>query len=139
VLVETARWSNEPVGTVLKRPWTFKTVCEPTCRKIFLRWTLYGPSETQLKSRGGFFTAKFPPVMVPCYYPTHGYSGIMRPFGESHDAYKVWWSLDRTRIHALERQIQTGCYRGPRHPSWTRWLAVPNSRWHHPRRTGAAL
>jgi hypothetical protein len=139
VLVERVHWSNEPVGTVLKRPWTFNTVCEPACRKIFFRQTLYGPSETQLEPRGQVFTARFPPVRIPCYYPTHGYSGIMRAYGQSHDVYRLWWSSDRTRIHALERQVQTGCYKTSDPPTWTRWLAIPNTRWHHQPRAGIAF
>src|SRR6185437_8572914 len=56
------KMSNEPPGTVLKRPWTFRKVCNPSCHRVFLRWTLYGPSITRLVPHGSFYTANFPPV-----------------------------------------------------------------------------
>jgi len=114
--------TNQPPGTVLRRPWNFHSVCRGTCKLVFSRWTLYGPSVTPLVKHGRFFIAQFPPVEVPCAYP-RGSSYPRHPFGQSHDRYKLWWSSDRTEIYAIERRIQTGCYRTP-DPDVTRWHAI---------------
>lgn len=119
--------SNQPPGTVLKRPWTFKKTCIPSCRRMFLRWTLYGPSVTRLVAHGGFFTAKFPPVEVPCTYP-RGSSYTRHRFGQSHDSYRLRWSADGRRINAVEYRLETGCYPTPDPPDVTRWTAVRASR-----------
>jgi hypothetical protein len=115
--------SNQPPGTMLKRPWSFRKRCDPACRILFLRWTLYGPSVTRLVAHGGFFTAKFPPVRVPCVYP-RGSSYVRHPYGESHDSYRLWWSADGRRIDAVEHRVETGCYPTPEPPDLTRWTAV---------------
>ncbi len=114
--------SNEPPGTVLKRPWTFKRVCDPSCHRVFLRWTLYGPSITRLVAHGRFYTANFPPVEVPCVYPRGSHYTHHR-YGGSHDNYKLWWSADGKHVHAMERQTETGCYPTPGVPTLTRWSA----------------
>lgn len=137
VLVGGSR--NEPVGTVLKRPWTLKKNCGVSCATYLFRWTLYGPSETRLEPHGRFFIAKFPPVRVPCAYPTRGYSGVMHAYGESHDVYEIRRPLGRTLIHAIEHQVQTGCYKGVGAPSWTSWWAVPNRFWHGLQQAGSAI
>jgi hypothetical protein len=124
VTSQPATYSNQPVGAVLKRPWTFVKSCKSSCHTLFLRQTLYGPSATELvPTAGGLFTAVFPPVTVPCYY-TRDYSGPRHPFGQSHDSYKLWWSADRGEIHAVELRTQTGCYPTAEAPDVTRWRAT---------------
>src|SRR4051794_2080567 len=115
--------SNEPPGTVLKRPWTFKKTCNPACHTVFFRWTLYGPSVTNRVPHGRIYTADFPPVEVPCVYPG-GSNYTRHAYGQSHDSYRVWWSADRKRVVALEHQTETGCYRTPGLPTVTRWSAI---------------
>jgi hypothetical protein len=128
VVGERASYSNEPVGTVLKRPWTFRKICNSSCHRVFFRQTLYGPSVTRLiPAGGGRYTAAFPPVTVPCYY-TRDYPHARHPFGQSHDSYKLWWSANREKIRAVEHQTQTGCYRTEEPPSVTRWFATRNQR-----------
>jgi hypothetical protein len=119
--------TNQPPGTVLKRPWDFHKVCRGTCKIVFSRWTLYGPSATWLVKHGRFFTARFPPVRVPCSYP-RGSSYPHRLFGQSHDYYKLWWSSDGSQIRATEHRTQTGCYRTPDPPDVTRWQATRATR-----------
>lgn len=114
--------TNEPPGAVLRRPWSFRRVCVRSCRIVFSRWTLYGPSVTVLVMHGRAFTAKFPPVTVPCAYP-RGSSYPRRRYGQSHDSYRLWWSHDHTQIHAIEHRTETGCYRTPDPPDVTRWRA----------------
>lgn len=115
--------TNQPLGAVLKRPWEFHKVCRGTCKIAFSRWTLYGPSVTWLVRHGRAFTASFPPVRVPCSYPRG--SSYPRHFsGQSHDYYKLWWSSDGIRIHAIEHRIATGCYQTPDPPDVTRWQAT---------------
>ena len=124
VWVPPKTMSNQPRGTVLKRPWDFHRVCrDGDCKFMFSRWTLYGPSATWLVQHGRFFTARFPPVRVPCTYP-QGSSYTRHPYGQSHDYYKLRWSSNRTRIGAIERRIQTGCYRRTDPPDITRWRAT---------------
>lgn len=115
--------SNQPPGAVLKRPWDFHEVCRRACKIVFSRWTLYGPSATWLVKHGRFFTARFPPVRVPCSYP-RGSSYPRHLSGQSHDYYKLWWSSDGNWIHAIEHRTQTGCYRTPDPPDVTRWQAT---------------
>ncbi len=79
--------ADEPAGTTLKRPWTFKTVCQSSCHTLFLRQTLYGPSETTLTAHDGIYTATFPPVTVPCA-TAPGSSGL-------YDSYTLQWSPNR--------------------------------------------
>lgn len=114
--------SNQPPGTVLKRPWAFHRSC-PRCQIVFSRLTLYGPSATKLVKHGRYFTAKFPPVKVPCSYP-RGSSYRRRPSGQSHDYYRLWMAADGASIHATEWRSQTGCYRTPDPPDVTRWHAT---------------
>lgn len=116
--------TNQPPGTVLKRPWAFGRECHRTCKVVFSRLTLYGRSVTSLARHGRrFFTARFPPVRVPCSYP-RGSSYHRRQYGQSHDSYELWWSSDRTRIHAVEHRLQTGCYSTTDPPDVTRWNAT---------------
>src|SRR5262245_62072541 len=37
VVLRQDAWSNQPVGAVLKRPWTFRKSCQSSCRTLFLR------------------------------------------------------------------------------------------------------
>jgi hypothetical protein len=115
--------TNQPPGTVLKRPWAFGKECHGTCKIVFARMTLYGRSVTSLARHGRFLTAKFPPVKVPCSYP-RGSSYSRRRYGQSHDYYKLRWSSDGTRIHAIEYRLQTGCYKTTDPPDVTRWQAT---------------
>lgn len=115
--------SDQPPGTVLERPWVFRQTCQRTCKIAFARGTLYGPSMTWLVKDGRFFTAKFPPVTVPCSYPK-GSSYPRRLTGQSRDSYKLWWSSDHSRLHAIEHRLETGCYRTPGPPDVTRWQAT---------------
>jgi hypothetical protein len=121
---QSAQFTNEPIGTVLHRPWSFETVCKGTCQIVFLRQTLYGPSATELIAAGSDrYTASFPPVRVPCAY-TATYSGPRRPFGESHDYYVLYGDPGGSELTATEQQVQTGCYPGTEPPGLTRWHAV---------------
>ncbi len=122
--------ANQPPGTVLRRPWEFQKVCWGPCKVEFSRWTLYGPSQTLLVRHGHFFTAKFPPVRVPCAYP-RGSSYPRHSYGQSHDSYKLWWSNDHNHIHAIEHRTETGCYRTPDPPDVTRWHATHTARKPH--------
>ncbi len=115
--------TNQPPGTVLERPWAFSRECRRTCKIVFSRMTLYGRSVTSLTRHGRFFTAKFPPVRVPCSYP-EGSSYPRRRYGQSHDSYKLRWSSDPTQIHAIERRRETGCYDTTDPPDVTRWHAT---------------
>lgn len=124
VSVEPNVDSNQPVGTALRRPWSFEEVCQETCKVVFSRMTLYGPSLTWLLQRGTLFVAKFPPVTVPCSYPRE-YTGPRQISGESHDEYELWWSDDGTRLEASEQRVQTGCYPPPNLPDETHWEASP--------------
>jgi hypothetical protein len=125
VIKEPVRRSSAPVGTVLNRPWSFHRECNLKCRIIFLRFTLYGPSVTSLVRSGEVYIAKFPPVRVHCYYLRGSrYPRERHYFGASHDSYTLWWSPDGSRITAIERQYETGCYPPPRPVDITRWHAV---------------
>jgi hypothetical protein len=115
--------TNQPPGTVLRRPWYFRRTCEETCEIVFARWTLYGPSATRLQKRGRFYVARFPPVTVPCSYP-RGSSYPRHLSGQSHDTYRLRWSRDGARIHAVEHRVQTGCYETPEAPDITHWHAT---------------
>jgi hypothetical protein len=115
--------TNQPAGTILKRPWSFHRVCHGTCRVMFARWTLYGPSVTRLAKQGRFFIARFPPVRVPCAYP-RGSSYPRHRYGQSHDRYRLWWSDDGATIRAVEQRTQTGCYGRADPPDLTRWRAT---------------
>jgi hypothetical protein len=115
--------SNQPVGSIRERPWSFEEVCRARCEIVFTRGTLYGPSVTRLVKRGRFFFADFPPVKVPCSYPP-GSSYPRRSSGQSHSRYKLRWSSDRTRLLAIEHRFQTGCYPTTDPPDVTRWVAT---------------
>ena len=117
--------SNQPEGTTLKRPWSFKEVCADTCKIAFRRETLYGPSATWLVPHESFFTAEFPAVTVPCAYPEDS-TYEQHPTGESHDTYKLWLTAD-DNIEAVEQRLETGCYPTPDPPNITRWKGTPNS------------
>jgi len=118
--------SNQPEGSVLRRPWKFDRVCRSgECRVFFARGTLYGPSLTWLVPHGGYYTAKFPPVTVPCAYP-RDYPYPRHVSGQSHDSYRLRWSEDGTRLLAVEHRQQTGCYPTTSPPDVTRWRATPN-------------
>jgi hypothetical protein len=123
VYVPPTTISNQPVGSVRNRPWSFREVCAGSCRIVFTRGTLYGPSVTELVERGRFFIADFPPVTVPCAYP-RGWNGARHSSGQSHSRYKLWWSNERTRLRAVEHRFQTGCYDTPDKPDITRWVAT---------------
>ena len=101
----------------------FQQVCHGACKVFFARETLYGPSVTLLLERGHAYTAKFPPVRVPCSYP-RGSSYTPHPYGESHDSYRLWWSNHHTQLRAVEHRLATGCYPNPDPPDVTRWQAV---------------
>ena len=109
--------AGEPVGTVLKRPWAFKTICTPSrCQTLFLRETLYGPSRTVLVGHHGYYTAEFPPVAVPC-------SGTGRFLGRLHDSYTLRWSDNRQQLLAVQHQRgDGGC--GLPSSQTTRWTAA---------------
>ena len=77
----------------------FIRVCHPACHVLFLRQTLYGPSETVLGTDHGYYTAAFPPVTVPCAH----YPGEDAGTGMSHDTFKLWWSNDHRQILAIEQ------------------------------------
>lgn len=115
--------SSQPIGTILKRPWSFEEVCRGPCRIAFARGTLYGPSVTWLVEDGSAYTADFPPVQVPCAYPS-GSSYDRQSYGYSHDEYRLWWSQDHKKLMASEHRTQTGCYSTPERPDTTRWQAV---------------
>jgi hypothetical protein len=99
-VLRSANSADEPAGTKLVRSWTFGKTCDPACRTIFLRQTLYGPSETIVTSRHGFYTAVFPPVTVPCAH----YPGEDAGTAQSYDTYTLRWSPDRQQIIAIEHQ-----------------------------------
>jgi hypothetical protein len=102
--------SNEPVGAVLKRPWTFKRTCAASCARVFFRQTLFGSSVTKLVPIGrAGYTATFPPVSVPCVY-VPDYQGVRHASGQDHDSYTLWWSPNAREISAVEFQTETGCY-----------------------------
>jgi hypothetical protein len=115
--------SNQPVGSIRERPWSFEEVCRARCEIVFTRGTLYGPSVTRLVKRGRFFIADFPPVEVPCSYPP-GSSYPRRSSGQSHSRYKLRWSNDRTQLRAVEHRFQTGCYPTTDPPDVTHWVAT---------------
>lgn len=127
VWVQQGTITNQPVGAMLKRSWDFHRVCHSTCKIAFFRWTLYGPSATWLVRHGRFFTARFPPVKVPCSYP-RGSSYTRHLSGQSHDYYRLWLSSDGSRIQAIEHRTQIGCYRTPDRPDITRWQATRSPR-----------
>jgi hypothetical protein len=95
--------ADEPVGTVLKRPWTFTKICEPSCRTLFLRQTLYGPSETVVIARHGFYTAAFPPVTVPCAHPPGESTGTAQTYAR----YTLRWSANHEQLLAVEQKRST--------------------------------
>jgi hypothetical protein len=100
--------TNEPEGEILKRPWTFRTVCHESCRTMFLRQTLYGPSRTSLVRHGSVYVANFPPVTVPCFY-WRGWTGPRPPYGKSYDSYRLARAGGHTEIVAIEHRLSTGC------------------------------
>lgn len=112
--------ADEPAGTVLMRPWTFKRVCHTSCRTLFLRQTLYGPSETMVVAHDGFYTAAFPPVTVPCAH----YPGEDAGTAQSYDTYTLRWAADHQRIIGVEQQrsVSRNC---PGKQTDT-WLATRN-------------
>ncbi len=104
-------------GAVLKRPWAFRTTCTPSrCKTMFLRETLYGPSRTVLVAHRGYYTARFPPVAVPC-------SGTGRFLGRLHDSYTLWWSANRQHLLAVQHQRGDGGCGLPSRQT-TRWTAA---------------
>jgi hypothetical protein len=96
--------ADEPAGTKLVRPWTFTKLCDPACRTLFLRQTLYGPSETVLVARHGSYEAAFPPVTVPCAH----YPGEDAGTAQSYDTYRLTWSADRQQVLAVSHQRAIG-------------------------------
>jgi hypothetical protein len=121
-------YTDEPVGAVLHRPWTFEESCDSSCHKVFFRQTLYGPSETTLVASGPErYAASFPPVVVPCSYTREyesEYPDELHEAGESHDEYEVWWSDHGTVAHAIEHTQQSGCYPGTEPPDTIEWTAT---------------
>ena len=113
--------ANEPAGSVLRRPWAFKTICKSSwCRALSLRETLYGPSVTMLVAHHGYYTAAFPPVAVPCIGP----QGVSRRRpGRLYDRYRLWWSANRRQLFAVQHQIGLG-HCGPISRQTTRWTAT---------------
>jgi len=99
-VIRAVNSADEPAGTRLIRPWTFRKVCARECRTLFLRQTLYGPSETVLVANHGIYTAVFPPVTTACAH----YPGEDAGTAQSHDTYTLWWSHDRRHIIAVEHQ-----------------------------------
>lgn len=118
-------YTNEPAGTVLYRPWTFVRDCRHSCRILFFRQTLYGPSVTKLVQIGrDRYVASFPGVRVPCAYQGT-YTGSRRSFGLSHDRYRLYGKLSGDELRATEWQRESGCYpQEPEPPEVTRWRAV---------------
>jgi len=110
--------ADEPAGTLLVRPWTFTKVCDISCHIVFLRQTLYGPSETALVARDGSFIAAFPPVTVPCAH----YPGEDANTAASFDAYRLHWSANRQQVLAVEHQASTS--RNCPGTSTTTWVAT---------------
>lgn len=112
--------ANQHTGDILERPWGFVTVCKlGRCRTIFVRGTLYGISKTALVPHHGYYTAAFPPVAVPCLGPGGRTPG--RP-GRLYDTYRLSWSADGRRLHAMEHQVGAGrC--GPVSRQTVRWTA----------------
>jgi hypothetical protein len=119
--------ADERAGSVLKRPWAFRTICKSSsCRTIFLRETLYGPSRTVLVAHDGYYTAAFPPVAVPC-------SGTGRFLGRLYDSYTLRWLANRKQILAIQHQRGSGGCGLPSRQT-TRWTATRI----HPTLTAAA-
>lgn len=112
--------ADEPAGTKLVRPWTFFKVCNPSCRTIFLRQTLYGPSETVLIAHANSYAAAFPPVTVPCAH----YPGEDAGTAESYDTYRLSWSLNHQQVSAVERDYTTGGSCGGSSTQTTSWVAT---------------
>lgn len=117
--------ADEPAGTVIVRPWTFKKVCGISCHTLFLRQTLYGPSETVLVARDGSYIAAFPPVSVPCAH----YPGEDAGTAQSYDVYTLRWSANRQQILAVEQQssISRHC-NGRQTNSWVATRTNPTAR-----------
>ncbi len=117
--------ADEPAGTVIVRPWTFKKVCSVSCHTLFLRQTLYGPSETVLVAHGGSYTAAFPPVTVPCAH----YPGEDAGTAQSYATYMLHWSADRQQLLAVERQSSISRYcSGTQTTTWVATRTDPTAR-----------
>lgn len=123
-VLAAANSADEPPGRKLTRPWTFAKVCDPACRTLFLRQTLYGPSETVLVAHHGFYTAAFPPVTVPCAH----YPGEDAGTAQSYDTFTLWWSANRREILAVEhsRSISRSCP-GANTDRWVATRTEPNA------------
>jgi hypothetical protein len=121
---EAVNSADEPAGTVLVRPWTFVKVCRTSCRTLFLRQTLYGPSETVLVAHDGFYAAVFPPVTVPCAH----YPGEDAGTAQSYDTYTLRWSANRQQILAAEQQksVSRSCS-GTHTTSWVATRTNPTA------------
>jgi hypothetical protein len=125
VVLAAANSADEPRGTTLaSRPWTFIRVCRQACRTLFLRQTLYGPSETEVVEHDGYYAAAFPPVTVPCAH----YPGEDAGTGMSYDTYKLWWSNDHGQIRATEhgKTLSRNCP-GSNTDRWVATRTNPNA------------
>jgi hypothetical protein len=119
-VVSALNVAGNPAARVLKRPWTFTTVCEPSCRTMFLRQTLDGPSETVLIARHGFYAASFTPVKVRCVHPAGSSDQLF-------DSYTLRWSSNTRLIFALEQQRGVGSCPSAQTTSWTAARTDPHA------------
>jgi hypothetical protein len=103
-VVQAVNNADQPTGHVLVRPWTFIKQCASSCRTLFLRQTLYGPSLTTVSAHAGFYVAAFPPVTVPCAH----YEGEDAGTEQSYDTYRLWWSADRGQLYAVSGARSVG-------------------------------
>jgi hypothetical protein len=108
-------------GSVKVRPWTFTKVCAATCHIMFLRQTLYGPSETEVVPHDGYYTAAFPPVTTPCVHYPGEYAGT----SASYDTYRLQWADNGEKLVASSTERGSG----PDCPGFTAetWVATRNN------------
>ena len=123
-VIRSVNSADEPPGTRLVRPWTFREVCDGGCHTLFLRQTLYGTSETKLFKHAGVYTASFPPVTVPCAH----YPGEDAGTALSYDTYRLRWSANRRQVLAVERRrsVSSGCS-GTQTSRWVATRADPSA------------
>jgi hypothetical protein len=120
---ETRNVADARAGTTEVRPWTFKHVCANTCRTVFLRQTLYGPSATVLVDHHGIYIARFPPVRVPCaHYPRENAGTAL-----SFDTYTLRWSANRQQLVGVSRSRGVGQCPGEITTSWRATRNVPTA------------
>lgn len=117
-VIRAVNSADAPAGTKLVRPWTFRKVCDRECHTLFLRQTLYGPSETKLLAHAGVYTASFPPVTVPCAH----YAGEDAGTALSYDTYRLRWTANRRQILAIQHQRSVS--RSCPGTQTTRWVAT---------------